>query len=42
MEIVVPVLSSIEVEFARFPIFSEMSGQVEWKSEALELCPRPL
>ena len=28
------------MEFDRFPIFSGIGGQVEWKSEALELCPR--
>jgi len=28
------------MEFDRFPFFSGIGGQVEWKSEALELCPR--
>jgi hypothetical protein len=29
------------MEFDHFPIFLGMSGQVEWKSESLKLCPRP-
>jgi len=28
------------MEFGRFPIFSGIGGQVEWKSEALKSCPR--
>jgi len=28
------------MEFDRFPIFSGIGGQVEWKPESLELCPR--
>jgi|GEM_PF-3213564 len=28
------------MEFDRFPIFSGIGGQVEWKPKSLELCPR--